>query len=227
MKTKRDYRNPKVRRSMYEELAALMEEGTQAIFDDEGKHLYNSATHQYLKKNGWEIMFPLEKSRWPDKFNEFLADGNLPWPQYTTYSYVMSVLCPPFISPYSVYFGYAMVDGKLIRTTFFAIETIVKYQIMPQAMVIDPLCLAHGIEPEYYIGCWAEKADIDNFMILRKNPLEMFVARKNEKAHKEELYYSYMEAYNLQMFHEPGYFPYQLIEFAKENNLYIPPQKRD
>jgi hypothetical protein len=89
------------------------------------------------------------------------------------------------------------------------------------------LCVAHGITPDYYIGCWAEKQDIDNFMVLRKNPLELFVNRKNKQEHQERLYDSYMEAYNLQMYHEPGYFPPQLIKFCEENDLYIPPQERN
>jgi hypothetical protein len=224
---KTDYRSSKVRRGMYEELNRLMEESEQVIFNGNGAHLYDSATHYHLMKNGWEIMFPLKKELWPDQFNEFLADGNLPWPQYATYSYIMSVLCPPFIGSYNLYFGYAVIDGKLIKTTFFAIDTIVKYQIMPQSMVIDPLCVAHGITPDYYIGCWAEKQDIDNFMVLRKNPLELFVNRKNKQEHQERLYDSYMEAYNLQMYHEPGYFPPQLIKFCEENGLYIPPQERN
>ncbi len=222
----KDYKNKKVREAMYKQLTLLMEEGASRIKNKNGAELYCLSTHYYLMENAWEIMFPLKQEFWPDKFNDYLADSNLPWPQGSTYSYIMSVVCPPFISCSNLYFGYAVLDGKLIRTTFFAIETLVDYQIMPQAMVIDPLCLAHGIKPDYYIGCWAEKQDIDNFIILRKNPLDLFVDRKQKEAHKERLYDTYMESYNLQMLHAPGYFPPQLLRFAKENNLSIPPQER-
>jgi len=223
----KNYQDPKVRRDMYRELSCLMKEGKCAIRDGNGSDFYDSETHYYLMENAWEIMFPLKRELWPERFNEFLADENLPWPQGATYSYIMSAICPPFINSSNLYFGYAIVDGKLIRTTFFAIDTIVKYQLMPQSMVIDPLCLSHNIKPDYYVGCWAEKEDIDNFMILRKNPLELFVKRKNEQKHKERIYDSYMEAYNLQMSFEPRYFPPQLIEFCKENNLYVPKQERN
>jgi hypothetical protein len=229
----KDYKNPKVRRSMYKELDCLMKKGRQAISSGEGSDLYDLATHRYLMEEGWEIMFPLKKELWPNKFNEFLCDENLPWPQYATYSYIMSVLCPPFISSYLLYFGYAIIDGKLVKTTFFAVNTMVEYQEMPQSMVVDPLCLAHGIEPDYYIGCGVGKQDINNFMTLKKNPLELFVKReeeerrkKDEQEHKDKLYISYSENYELQIRAAPGYFPPQLIEFCKENNLYIPPQER-
>lgn len=221
------YKKPDVRRNMYKELNLLMEKGERAIRNGNGADLYNLETHYYLMKNAWEIMFPLKRESWPSKFNEHLADENLPWPQGAAYSYIMSVLCPPFISSFNLYFGYAIIAGKLIRTSFFAIDTIVKYQIMPQGMVIDPLCLAHNITPDYYIGCWVEKQDVDNFMILRKNPLKLFVERKNRKEHEERLHDTYMEAYNLQISFEPGYFPPQLIKFCEENNLHVPPQERE
>lgn len=222
----KNYQKPGVRRDMYKELNRLMEKGKQTIRDSNGADLYNLETHCYLMKNAWEIMFPLKRESWSSKFNEHLADENTPWPQGSTYSYIMSVLCPPFISSFNLYFGYAIVSGKLIRTTFFAINTIVKYQLMPQGMVINPLCLAHNIKPDYYIGCLAEKKDVDDFMLLRKNPLELFVGRKNRQEYEKRLYDTYMEAYNLQISFEPGYFPPQLIKFCEENNLHVPPQER-
>lgn len=222
---KRNYEESEVRRKMYEELNSLMEEGRRIILED-NNNLYNLQTHCYLTENAWEIMFPLKKESWPNKFNEFLADDNLPWPQGSTYSYAMSIICPPFINFNSLYFGYAVIAGKLIRTTFFAINIIVEYQVLPQSMVIDPLCLAHKIEPEYYIGCCVEKKDIEKFIFVKKNPLEVFVERKKEQEHKERLYDTYIEAYNLQIYFEPGYFPPQLIKFCEENGLYVPPQKR-
>lgn len=224
---KKNYEDYNVREEMYEQLSHLMKNAARAISDGNGSDFYNSETHYYLMENAWEIMFPLEKEFWPEKFNEFLSDNNFPWPQGTTYSYIMSVICPPFIGSYNLYFGYAVVNGKLIRTSFFAINTIVKYQIMPQGMVIDPLCLAHNIRPDYYVGCLADKQDVDDFIISRKNPLELFVKRKNTQEQEKKIFDSYMESYNLQMTFEPGYFPPQLIKFCEKNNLYIPAQERN
>lgn len=224
---KKDYQKAEVRRDMYEELHRLMEEAHQIISDKKGGHLYDSLTHIYLMRNGWEIMFPLEKERWPNMFFEkIVIDYALPWPQYATYAYIMNVLYPPAFSPYSLYFGYAVIDGKLVRTAFFTIETIVKYQIMPQAMVIDPLCFAHGITPDYYIGCPVEKQDIEEGLLSRKGPLELFVKRKSEQELADRLYNDHIMVYDLQLAYEPGYFPPQLIKFAEKNNLYVPPQER-
>lgn len=223
---KRDYRDPAVHTAMYKELKSMLVNAANDILNQQGGHLYSMAAHQYLIKNGWEIMFPLEREKWPEIFHQIHPNNKFPWPEGTTHTYVTDVLCPPFINFSFLFFGYAVIDGKLMRATFFAVETMVEYQAMPQAMVVDPLCLIHGLEPEYYIGCGVTKEDMENFLIDRKNPLEILVERTAEAEHKKRLFDSYMESYQLQLQVEPGYFPPQLIKFAEENDLYIPPQEK-
>ena len=227
MKQNQDYQKPAVRKRMYEQVEKLMDQAASDIYSSQEKGLYSLAVHHHLQRHAWEIMFPLGREYWPNNFCGYLCDPSLPWPQATSYSYCMDVTCPPFLSHGYLMFGYAVLGGKLVRTTFFSVETIVKYQIMPQAMVIDPLATHHGIVPEYYLGCRVDRCDIDNLLISRENPLESFVKRINEKQHKERLYNSYMEAYNLQMAYEPGWFPKQLLAFAEEYGLYVPPQERN
>ncbi len=94
-------------------------------------------------------------------------------------------------------------------------------------MVIDPLAHYRGIKADFYTGCYiADKRYIEDWIIHRTNPLEIYVEEKNRKEHQERIHQSYMESYYTQLSHEPGWFPDQLIDFAKKEGLYIPPQKR-
>lgn len=227
MKETPEYTQVEVRDFMYGQLKLLMDAASDHIHekDEESKKYYDSRTHHYLDKNGWELLFPLEKERWPDNFLEhnYMDIDQKIWPQFTTYSYMMDVIAPPLIPSILLNFGYAVVEGKLIRCTFFVLQTMVDYQVMPQGMVIDPLAEYHGIKPSFYIGCAIyDKKYIENWMIYKKNPLEMFVNEKNAEEHKERIRNSYMEAYNNQMMYEPEWFPEKLIKFAQEEGLSIP-----
>jgi len=231
MTTIKEYEKEDVRKFMYGQLELLMKAASDHIYakDEQSKAYYNSETHHYIDKNSWELLFPLEKERWPDKFNEhqYAQIDKMLWPGYTTYCYMMDVIAPPFIPYFLLHFGYAVVEGKLIRSAFFVVQSMVKYQEWPQGMVIDPLAEHHGVKPSFYIGCAIhEKEFIENWMLDRKNPLEMYVKNKHEEEHKERIRSSYMEAYFMQMSYEPGWFPEGLIEFAKKEGLYVPPQER-
>ncbi len=98
----------------------------------------------------------------------------------------MDVIAPPFIPHSLLHFGYAIVDGKLVRSTFFVVQQMVNYQAWPQGMVIDPLAIMNNIQPAFYVGCSVPKEDIESWMLHRKNPLEMYLERKSKK--KSERY---------------------------------------
>src|SRR3990172_7883989 len=223
----KEYEKKEVRESMYDQLALLMKAATGHISakDEESKRFYNAQTHHFIDENCWELLFPMDKDKWPSHFQELgrLYDPQMTWPGFTTYRYVMETICPPFIPHSLLHFGYAVVEGKLIRSTFFVVQSMVKYQAMSQGMVIDPLAENREITPSFYVGCPVlDKKYIEEWMISRKNPLEMYVDGKNEEEHKERIRKSYMEAYWLQMEHEPLWFPKELIKFAEKEGLIIP-----
>ncbi|MCC6520470.1 hypothetical protein IT403_00590 [Candidatus Nomurabacteria bacterium] len=225
------YEDEKTRDLMYLKFIELMKDARDHIYDndEESKNFYNSQTHHYIEKQAFELCFPLEKEKWPQKFQnmERHYEQFMIWPNYSTYCYIMDVVAPPLIPSSLLHFGYACVDNKLVRATFFVVQQMVKYQEWPQGMVIDPLALMYNIQPEFYVGYSVPKEDVQNWMIDRKNPLELYLQKKSEKEHEDFIYRSYMESYMTQMTYEPEWFPSQLIEFAKKENLYIPPQKRE
>ncbi|HXK35363.1 MAG TPA: hypothetical protein VJ103_02585 [Candidatus Paceibacterota bacterium] len=223
----KEYSKKEVRDFMYGQLALLMKAATGHIFakDEESKKFYNSETHHYIEKNGWELLFPMDKDQWPTNFQEMgrRYDSQMSWPGFSTYCYLMDVIAPPFIPHISLHFGYAVVEGKLTRSTFFVVQGMVKYQLAPQGMVIDPLADVHGAKPSFYVGCPVlDKKYIEDWMISRKNPLEMYVKGRNEEEYRGKIRASYMAAYWLQMEHEPQWFPKALIKFAEEEGLHIP-----
>jgi hypothetical protein len=141
---------------------------------------------------------------------------------------VTDVLLPPHLTPSSLYFGYAFLeDGSIVKTCFFNWMKIVEYQEMPQGIVMDPLVKVHGISVKYYIGVSIEKQDLENFLLrMPGHPLENYVARKSKEEHEKRLHDSYMDAYYLQMLHEPHYLPHKLQEFAKKEGLPFPEDQR-
>lgn len=205
---------------------------------------YDISTHSFLKRGdensaGYprEVILPLPKEEWPEKFSELEKryDSQMTWPKYSMYLYTMDVFCPPFIPVCLLHFGYAIHQGKLIRCPFFVVfqmteQTINKEKILlPEAFAIDPLALKSGITPDCYVGVNLKKEYVEEWFLSRGktgHPLENYVTKKNQKEHEERLYNSYMESYNLQMTYEPGWFPQQLIDFAKKEGLYIPKQDR-
>ena len=223
----KEYEKKEVREFMYGQLALLMKVATGHISDkdEESRRFYNSETHYFIEKNILELLFPMDKEQWPTKFQEMGRnyDPQMSWPGYATYCYLMDVIAPPCISFILLHFGYAVVEGKLIRSTFFVVQSMVNYQPWPQGMVIDPLADIHGVKPSFYVGCSVpNKKFIENWMISRKNPLEVYVEEREEKEHKKDIWRSYMETYALQMTHEPQWFPKELIKFAEKEGLYVP-----
>lgn len=218
---------------MYENHDVLMEKIHQILWgkdEEEKKKYFNSETHYYIRKNCWEILLPLPKEEWSEKVTELSLryEKVMPWPQYSSYNYTMDVLCPPFIPHICLYFGYAvMEDGTVFKSAFFHWHKMVKYQEMPQGIVMDPFADMHGIKPKYYVGSCVDKEDLENFLLTRKgNILESYAKRKNKKEHEERLHDTYMQAYFLQMAHEPNYFPKKLKEFAKKEGLWFPEEQK-
>jgi len=224
----KDYENEEKRELMYTELDKLMKAGAELIRTSGGRRpgFYNLDTHNYLQEHAWELMFPLEKDQWPDKFQELDHDEKLKWPFYTTYRYSMDVIAPPSIPYMLLNFGYAVLDGKLIICAFFVVQRMVEYQEGPQGMVIDPMALRENKKPSYYIGCPVGEGDIRQSLLRRKYPLDIHVARKGKEEHDQQLYDAYMEAYALQISKAPGWFPTELIKFAKQEGLFVPEQER-
>lgn len=227
----------------FEELA---KKAGESIIDnaESAKSYYELSTHSFLKRGdensaGYprEVILPLPKEEWPKKFSELEKryDSQMTWPNYSMYLYTMDVFCPPFIPNCLLHFGYAVYQDKLICCPFFVVlemteQTINEEKIMlPEAFAIDPLASKSGISPDCYIGVNLKKEYVEEWFLSRGrtgHPLENYVNKKRQKEHEERLYDSYMEAYNLQMTYEPGWFPQQLIDFAQKEGLYIPRQDR-
>ncbi len=173
--------NETARKTAWEQRGLLMQEALDTIIagKPEAVCFYNELAHRHLMKHAWEIMHPEPKENWPQVFVELEYDDQMTWPQATTYSYVMNSLFPPNIGWLHLYFGYVVVNGKLIRTTFFGHNKMVEYQIAPQGIAIDPLALQKGIEPDYYIGCPVCSKDYLEDFIKRliKNPFEEYVLK--------------------------------------------------
>ena len=222
------YSDAGARDAMWKQLEELMGVARNTIWknDDDSRKYYDANTHAFLYENTYELMFPLDKEKWPSKFQEhYLEIQAMVWPQFTTYCYGMDVIAPPCVPLGLLHFGYAVVDGILIKTTFFVVQMMVDYQLWAQGMVIDPLAVYHGKMPQYYIGCPIP----DTKFILEwrrngKHPLEGYVSQKNEKERSDRIYDSSMQAYYTQMTYEPHWFPDDLITFAKQEGLYVPPQ---
>jgi hypothetical protein len=155
-------------------------------------------------------------------FRELNYDSFTEWPNSTSYNYSMDVILPPSIPSSILHFGYAVLDDKLIRSSFYVTQMMVDYQIYPQGVVIDPLAVHNGIAPSYYMGVTLDKKDINDFLISKKHPLETFVEKKNKRDHELRIYNSHMEGYFTQMAYEPGWFSDQLMEFAVDQGLHIP-----
>jgi hypothetical protein len=188
------------------------------------KNLFNIETHVHIIHNFFEVLLPFEQQKWPAKFKAMNYDSFTQWPETTAYWYTTDVISPPFISPQTLHFGYALHDDKLIKSAFFVIQNFWDYKY-PQGMVIDPLAHMNNIKPEIYVGCTVEKEDIEAYRMNRKNPinpLEAFVRRKNQKAHEERIRNSEEEFYHTQMTYEPGWFSDELMELAVERDWFIP-----
>jgi len=227
----------------FEELA---HDAWESIMDnaESAKGYYDLSTHSFLKRDGensagWprEVILPLPKEEWPEKFRELEKryESQMTWPNYSMYLYTMDVFCPPFIPNCLLHFGYAVYQNKLVRCPFFVVfqmteQTINKEKIMmAEGFAIDPLALMGGITPDCYVGVNVKQEYVEEWFLSRGrtgHPLENYVNKKRQEEHEERLNDSYMEAYNLQMTYEPGWFPQQLIDFAKKEGLYIPKQDR-
>jgi len=221
---KKNFNDPIIRKKTYEKLKSILEAATDDIKAKKRNDLYGLDAHQYLINHAWEIMFPLEYSEWPEEFHKVHFTKKISWPSETTSSYIMKVILPPFINSFSLCFGYAILGEELIKTSFFIMADISKYQSITQGMVIDPLARLNEVEPDYYIGCGVEKSIIDDFVFLKKNPLEKFANNETEKRYKRIFHDVNTEEYALQLSLAPHYFPPQLLKFAEGSNLYIPEQ---
>jgi len=213
----KDHESEEARKEMYRERHTLMENGMEFLLNNHGKSpdLYSTNAHMYLMEHGWELMFPLKKEEWPPDLDSGRYIKEMKWPGWTMYNYVMDVVAPPMISHLRLHFGYAVLEGKLVKCAFFITFRMVGYQIMPQTMVIDPLAVRDGKEPDFYIGCPVGKEDILNCLTMRKHPLEMYVARTEAEEQERDLDVAYMEAYCWQMATHPKLCPPELKEWAE------------
>ncbi|NVN96712.1 histidine phosphatase family protein [Candidatus Nomurabacteria bacterium] len=211
---------------------------------ESAKNYYDQSTHLFLDRDEegfyhWprEVILPLPKEEWPEKFRELekMYNPQMSWPGYSMYLYTMDIFCPPFIPDCLLHFGYAIHQDKLIRCPFFVVFQMREQTIngekmmMPESFAIDPLALKSGITPDGYIGVRVKREYVEEWFLSRGrtgHPLENYVNKKRQQEHEERLYDSYIEAYHNQMAHEPRWFPQQLINFAKKEGLHIPRQER-
>jgi hypothetical protein len=179
---KLNFNEKSVRDNALQEVSSLMTKALEIIMSGvpEAARFYNETTHNFLMRHAWEIQIPASVKERPVIFKDLRYDDGIPWPQATTYCYVMNVLNLPSVPWPMLNFGYAVHDGKLIRTAFFAHQKLVEYQDMPQSIVVDPLAIQRGIEPDYYVGCpVCSKSYLEGFIINRKqNPFENYVKEK-------------------------------------------------
>lgn len=240
--------NKKIDDAMHAKVHRLMESAAQRMFGQEeyeGESLYDISTHLFLEKAHIplvgklqrEVLLPLPKNEWPDKFSELQRnyDKDMKWPQYAMYNYSNDVLAPPFIPSSLLHFGYAVVNDVLIRCPFFVILQMVDHDVdgktlaWPESFVIDPLADMNGIHPECYIGTTVDEEDIVNWLHNRGrfiNPLEAYASRMDGVYEKERKREMYLELYELQMTNEPEWFPRALIDFANKEGLCVPPDQK-
>jgi hypothetical protein len=213
----RDHRDKKVRDDMNRERRALMENGLEFLKKyKQSPDLYSYRTHRFLEEHGWELLFPLGREEWPSALSELQFDNAeaMKWPHWTTYQYVMSVIAPPSLPHLLLNFGYAVLDGRLVKCAFFVVQRMVDFQIMPQGMVVDPMAVRDGKEPDFYFGCSVDRKELEDFLVLRENPLEMYSKRMGLEAQECNLEVAYMEAYCLQMATYPELCPQELRDWA-------------
>src|ERR1035437_3979548 len=95
------YENKNARSLMYINLEELIKEAQEHIYekDEQSKQYYNSMTHNHIDEEAWELLFPLEKEKWPKRFQDMERnyDSHMTWPGHSTYCYIMDVLAPPLI----------------------------------------------------------------------------------------------------------------------------------
>ncbi len=178
-----DFTDPLVRGKAQQQVSQLMADAFSLISIGlpGAEAFYNERTHRFLMKHAWEIIIPASDSEIPPVLREIDFSKEMSWPYMTTYSYVSAaVYGNPPVPWLAICFGYAVVENKLVRTTFFTHQKLVAYQPMPQGIAIDPLAKAKGIQPEYYIGMpVCSKNYLTDFLNIKKgNPFEIYVDKE-------------------------------------------------
>jgi len=168
-----------------EEIADLLKKIIRIISNKKGnsshyyskfgnQSFYSIQTNQFLMENCLDALLPLSEDKWPNELKDMIV-----FHTKTSYSYVNSILGPPFIS-LPLYFGYAVVNGELKKTSFF---------VSVNNEVIDPISAMSKIKPSYYFGTTVNKTDLEVYMCTFNDPLESFVNRR--KASKPHSRYSH------------------------------------
>ena len=127
----------------------------------------------------------------------------------------------------SYYFGYAIVNKKLIKASFLVTKKFqksVKYSIFFDEAVIDPFSDEKGIQPDYYIGCPVELKDIFSKANTKGNPLENFIERLEEEIHQDQMAACCKETYKEMLSDFPNYLPQSVVDFVRGSNFYLPYQ---
>ena len=123
---------------------------------------YSLQANIFLMNNCLDVLPPLSRDKWPDEFKDMIVSHTK-----SSYSYVNSVLSPPFIN-LPLYFGYAVINGELKKTSFF---------VLNDNQVIDPISVISRIKPDYYFGAPVNKIDLEVYLHTFNDPLESFVNR--------------------------------------------------
>lgn len=178
-----DFNNPSVREDVRQQATQLLAEAfsTITIGLPGAASFYNERTHQFLMRHAWGIILPASDEEHPPIFKEIGFSKEMSWPYMTTHAYVTAaVFGNPPVPWQMVTFGYAVVEGSLVRTTFFTHQKLVGYQPMPQGIAIDLLAKTKGIQVDYYIGMpVCSKSYLTDFLNVKKvNPFEVYVEKE-------------------------------------------------
>jgi len=223
--------------ALYRKAEFLFDEARSNLTKDENyPGLYDWRTNMYLRGNGnsnqYEVEEPLPREQWPSIFDECFYGTPAEWPNYNMFNYCNDVVAPPCIR-HELRAGYAMYEERFVKVHYFSVIVFDKEDNnFPRNYAVDPLANEQGIVPDGYIGVtlpreYIEKACLDGYRSII--PLSLYaemMRKKNDQAHREKVECSKTLNHAIQMAYSPEIFHPDQIEFAKDNNLYVPPQSR-
>ena len=224
---KKDYTNPAVCRSVYEEISSLMREAERSIILRESERFYSLKTHWFLMENQWKIMLPLKKDKWSDSFKKLtIKDDSLSWAEHGA-SFFNKERQPLFgLEADQICFGYAVVAGTLSKASFLISRGFneLTTPAFCEEMVIDLYAEENRELADYYIGYSVGESDLLGYKKLQVNPLEAFVERMEQEEHDTRMTKYYVDVYEDLIGEDLKHLPRPLAKFARDNYFYVPEQ---
>lgn len=154
------------------EIKQIMQKSANEIISGQVVNLYSLDAHRYLMTGPWELLLPMDKTKWPERFK--LAELKLK-PGFDIFDYYRTI--PVFSEEdlSSLRLGYAVVAGKLQKAMFFVSEGFLGNEKISHTMAID---IFIDVEADYYLGCPVEVFDLSRSFFCTKDPLERFIEKK-------------------------------------------------